>query len=347
MTKLITCQHVAQMVEFLSLEVIIKELAVLIEQDMCNWNEFEKVTRPAFQSNSGVIELMPISNSQYFACKTVNGHPRNSKNGKMCVVATGQLNNIHDGYPVMIAEMTILTALRTAVTSAIATKYLASRHESITIIGCGAQSEFLISAHLALFDVEVVYYYDTDSYAMNKFNHNLQDSGPILMPLRNASDSIFDSDIIITCIAEKSKVKLFDPRLVKPGTHINAIGGDCPGKTELDPNLLNRSKVVVEYIPQTLVEGEIQNYIGPVDEIVAAELWEVITGNKIVRTSPEDITLFDGVGFALEDYTILNYIHHLSDRLGVYDKIEIIPDSITNPKNLFGYMKGNSTKQSI
>jgi ornithine cyclodeaminase len=342
MTKLITCQHVAQMVEFLTLDVFIKELVAQLEADMSNWDKFDKVSRPAFHSYNGVIELMPISNSQYFACKTVNGHPINSKNGKMCVVATGQLNSIHDGYPVMISEMTLLTALRTAATAAIASKYLSSKHESITIIGCGSQSEFLIAAHLALFDVEVVYYYDTDPYAMNKFNHNLENTGVILMPLRNASDSIFDSDIIITCIAEKSKVHLFDPRLVKPGTHINAIGGDCPGKTELDPKLLNRSKVVVEYTPQTLIEGEIQNYVGPVEDVVIAELWEVISGKKTVRTSEEDITLFDAVGFAIEDYTILNYIHHLSDRLGVYDKVEMIPESITNPKNLFGFMKGSS-----
>jgi ornithine cyclodeaminase len=342
MTKLITCQHVKEIVTRLSFDKFIGELVIRLEKDFGNWNSFEKVSRPAFHSTHGVIELMPISNQNYFSFKTVNGHPINSQLGKLCVVATGQLNTVEDGYPVLISEMTLLTALRTAATCAMATKHLAQKTKSITIIGCGAQSEFLISSHLALFEVEVIYYFDIDVRAMNKFRSNLQtkanQKNVKLIPLRSASDSILDSNIIITCIAQKDHVILFESSLVVPGTHINAIGGDCPGKTELDPNILEMAKIVVEYLPQTQVEGEIQNYTGEVNNLDITELWEVVKNQKEVRSSDQDITLFDAVGFALEDYTVLTYIHEVSDQLGIFDTVEIVPYNVGDPKNLFGFL---------
>ena len=92
---------------------------------------------------------------------------------------------------------------------------------------------------------------------------------------------------------------------VEPGVHINAIGGDCPGKTELDPAILERAKVFVEYTPQTRIEGEIQQL--PPDFPVT-ELWQVITGEAKGRTAATDVTVFDSVGFAIEDFSVLRYL---------------------------------------
>jgi ornithine cyclodeaminase len=342
MTKLITCEHVKEIVKVITLEKFLAGLIDRLEQDFCDWNKFEKVARPAFHSTNGVLELMPVSDNKYFACKTVNGHPVNSTLGKLCVVATGQLNTVEDGYPVLVSEMTLLTALRTSATAVLASKLLANRANSITIIGCGAQSEFLISAHITQLEVDFVYYYDIDLDAMVKFYSNIKqlgiDNKVVLIPLSNPEDSIFESDIIITCIAEKSQIQLFEARLVSPGTHINAIGGDCPGKTELDPDILKIAKIVVEYTPQTLVEGELQNFQGDIHDLDVTELWEVVSGIKQVRKSNQDITLFDAVGFALEDFTILNYINELSEELGIFQTIQITPQNLSDPKDLFGFM---------
>ena len=65
--------------------------------------------------------------------------------------------------------------------------------------------------------------------------------------------------------------------MVGAGVHINAIGGDCPGKTELHKDILLRSDIFVEYPAQTRIEGEIQQLP---EEYPVTELWQVIRGEK-------------------------------------------------------------------
>jgi ornithine cyclodeaminase len=342
MTKIITTSNVKKIIKTITLKHFLLKLIQQLEIDFSNWESFQKMARPAFHSENGVVELMPIADSEYFGCKTVNGHPSNSLENKMCVVATGQLNRMNDGYPILLSEMTLLTALRTAATSAMASKYLARKDSKvITIIGCGAQSEFQIVGHLALFEIHTVYYYDIDPTAMEKFAKNLGQYNLQLIKSKTIEENIEKADIIITCIAEKSKVKLFNADLVRAGTHINGIGGDCPGKTELDMQLLEIAKVFVEFTEQTMEEGEIQNYKGNVKEIITAELWEVITRIKPGRSTHEEITLFDAVGFAIEDFSVLKFIDQISTQLGVFESLNMIPE-LVNSKNLFGEV---STRQ--
>src|SRR5690606_5578896 len=92
--------------------------------------------------------------------------------------------------------------------------------------------------------------------------------------------------------------------MIGSGVHINAVGGDCPGKTELHRDILLRSSVFVEFPPQTRIEGEIQQL--PEDHPVT-ELWQVISGDVPGRVSDAQNTLFDSVGFAIEDFSALRY----------------------------------------
>lgn len=93
--------------------------------------------------------------------------------------------------------------------------------------------------------------------------------------------------------------------MVGAGVHINAIGGDCPGKTELHRDILLRAETFVEYPPQTRIEGEIQQ-MDP--DYPVTELWKVINGQVRGRLDDRQITLFDSVGFAIEDFSALRYI---------------------------------------
>ena len=86
--------------------------------------------------------------------------------------------------------------------------------------------------------------------------------------------------------------------------HLNAVGGDCPGKTELHRDVLLRASTFVEYEPQTRIEGDIQQM--PADYPVT-ELWRVLAGQAPGRRDAGEVTLFDSVGFALEDYSALRY----------------------------------------
>ena len=150
----------------------------------------------------------------------------------------------------------------------------------------------------------------------------------------SAQQAVQDADIVTTCTAAKTRASILQAQWLEPGIHINAVGGDCPGKTELDADLLRRTKIFVEYEPQTRNEGELQQL--PADFAVT-ELWQVIQGQAAGRSSPQQITLFDSVGFALEDYSALRTMHALAKRAGLLSQIELVP-TLADPKDLFALL---------
>jgi ornithine cyclodeaminase len=109
------------------------------------------------------------------------------------------------------------------------------------------------------------------------------------------------------------------------------VGGDCPGKTELDINVLKAGKIFIEHEPQSRVEGEIQQL--PADHLVYP-LWRVIAELDVGRESGQQITIFDSVGFALEDFSILRYIFSLATQYNLGEVISLVP-RLNNPKDLF------------
>jgi len=152
--------------------------------------------------------------------------------------------------------------------------------------------------------------------------------------MESVAAAVAGADIVTTATADKSRVALLTPATVMPGMHINALGGDCPGKTEIDPAVLRRSKIFVEYLPQTRCEGEIQQL--PEDYPVT-EIWRVLNGEQSGREREAQITLFDSVGFALEDFSILRYLYQLSGRLGIGQPIALVPE-LRDPRNLYALL---------
>ena len=141
------------------------------------------------------------------------------------------------------------------------------------------------------------------------------------------------------CTACKNHVDVISEDWVQPGVHINGLGGDCPGKTEIQQSLLPKSKVVVEYFEQALIEGEIQRYShDEAKKIVYAELWELFTEKKSPRINDDEITLFDSVGFAIEDFSVLKLTHALSQQYAIGQAMNMIPP-LTDPKDLFSLVK--------
>lgn len=336
--RLLTLNDIKKIIRRIGIETCLIELIGALEKDFSQWETFKKMPRIATHFPKGVIELMPICGKDYYAYKYVNGHPDNPQQKKLTVVAVGMLSEVDSGYPMLFSAMTILTALRTAATCALASKYLARKNsKTIGIIGTGSQSEFQILALKTLFDIDTIRYFDIDPEAMEKFRNNLSTFDFVLVPCNDGESTVEDVDIIVTATADKKRLSILKRDWVKPGMHINGVGGDCPGKTELDPEILNHTKIVVEYLEQSKLEGEIQNLEGE----PYAELWELVSKEKPGRESNEDITLFDSVGFALEDYTILKYFYSLSEKMNIGEIIDIIP-SMDNPKDLFGFLKNGS-----
>lgn len=333
MVKLITIDDIKTIIQRKQLKNFFLELVAQLKQDFSRWHEFKKTPRHATHYAHGVIELMPISDDELYSFKYVNGHPYNPPKNKLNVVATGMLADVNSGYPLLISEMTVLTALRTAATSALASSYLAKQNSrSMALIGTGSQAEFQALAHHFVLGIEQIKYYDIDTAAMTKFSLNLADYDISLIPADNIAEAVNNVDIITTATAAKAKIKILEDAWIKPGIHINAIGGDCPGKTELDPQTLSRSKIVVENWEQTKHEGEIQHL--EKHQKIYAELWEITSGKKPGRQIAEEIFIFDSVGFALEDYSILKYIYKLASEYELGKTIHLIP-SLADPKNLF------------
>jgi ornithine cyclodeaminase len=235
---------------------------------------------------------------------------------------------------VLLSELTLTTALRTAATSAMAAQALARPDSrSLALIGNGSQSEFQALAFHALLGIEEVRVYDTDPHATDKLVRHLSACTPLdIVRARSVADAVRGADIVTTVTACQGRATVLTPDMIEPGMHINAVGGDSPGKTELHPDVLRKARVFVEYEPQTRVEGEIQQM--PADFPVH-ELWRVLLGEVPGRETPAQVTLFDSVGFALEDYTALRYIQRLATERGIGQQIALVPE-LDDPKDLFG-----------
>lgn len=335
---MVTVVDVPGMVRLLQdhgVERFLAELTDYISADFARWQQFEKAPRAASHSAVGVIELMPTSDGELYGFKYVNGHPVNTSRGKLTVTAFGVLADVESGYPLLLSEMTLLTALRTAATSALAARYLARKDARVmALIGTGAQAEFQALAFKAVNGIECVRYFDTDPAAMRKFAANLERSGLELVAATSAAETAVGADIITTATAAKSRIELVTQAMIRPGMHINAIGGDCPGKTEVAASVLRAARIYVEYLPQTLIEGEIQAHG---EDYPAIELWEVITGARPGRENATDVTLFDSVGFAIEDFAALRYVYDLVRARSGQEALALVPQ-VSDPKDLYGLL---------
>ena len=331
----VSVENMMRIVWDIGVERMIAELAAYIEEDFRRWELFDKTPRIPAHSAEGVIELMPTSDGATYGFKYVNGHPSNTRSGRQTVTAFGVLSDVGSGYPMLISEMTILTALRTAATSALAAKHLAPRGaRTMAIIGAGAQCEFQALAFKALCGIETVRIADIDPAATRKAVRNLAGEGIRAVSCRTSEEALLGAEIITTCTADKRKATILTDNMVGAGVHINAIGGDSPGKTELARGILLRSDIFVEYAPQTRIEGEIQqlDMNHPV-----TELWEVLVGKAQGRRDARQITLFDGVGFAIEDFSALRYIRDQIARTGHCVNLDLLADP-DDPRDLFGML---------
>ncbi|MFI4891032.1 MAG: ornithine cyclodeaminase [Steroidobacterales bacterium] len=340
MVDYIGVNDVARLIQAIGPGEFIERLAGEILADYRRWSEFEKSARMASHSDVGVIELMPTSDGRLFSFKYVNGHPKNTAEGLLTVTAFGVLADVATGYPLLLSELTVTTALRTAAMSALAAQWLARQHNRVmALIGNGAQSEFQAIAFHRMLGIRQIRLFDVDPLATSKLERNLRAMPELrdleLVRCESTAHACQGADIVTTVTADKRNAVILTPPMVSAGMHINAVGGDCPGKTELHADILGmpNARVIVEYEPQSRVEGEIQQMDAafPVTEFA-----QIILGHAAGRRSDADITIFDSVGFALEDYSALRFLHTLLGEGHIARRqIDLVP-ALENPKDLFG-----------
>ena len=338
MTTLLTTRDIGAIVGAKGLAACLGLLVSYLEDDFSRWGEFDKSARVANHSKDGVIELMPISDARLYSFKYVNGHPKNTRAGLPTVMAFGLLAHVDTGRPELLSELTLTTAMRTAATSVMVARRCARADSRVmAVIGNGAQSEFQCMAFHLLMDIEEVRLYDVDAGATAKLVANLHAVAPGLRAVACAStaEAVRGADIVTTVTADKTNATIITPEMLAPGMHVNGVGGDCPGKTELHADVLRAGAVFVEYEPQSRIEGDLQQM--PADFEVT-EFWRVLAGEVAGRTSAEQVTVFDSVGFALEDFSALRLLRDLAAELGLGRKIDLVP-GMADPKNLFGELR--------
>lgn len=147
----------------------------------------------------------------------------------------------------------------------------------------------------------------------------------------SVADAVKGADIVTTVTADKAYATILTPELIEPGMHLNAVGGDCPGKTELHAEILRNARVIVEFEPQTRIEGDIQQL--PADFAVT-EYFRIAQGLEPGREHARQVTVFDSVGFALEDFSSLRYLRDQAREHGIGEQIHLVPTP-ANIKDLY------------
>jgi len=345
MTRFLSTQDVARIVQTLGLPEVQRRMVAALEADFLRWGEFDKSPRSAAHSKDGVIELMPIADASQYSFKYVNGHPKNHRHGLPTVMAFGVLADVSTGQPSLLSELTLTTAIRTAATSVMAARHLARPDARVmALIGNGAQSEFQALAFHHLMGIRELRIHDIDASASARLARHLAGAAPGLAVTICAStaEAVRGADIVTTVTADKTNATILTPGMIEPGMHINGVGGDCPGKTELHRGVLEAARVFVEYEPQSRVEGDVQQM--PADFPVT-EIWRVLAGQAQGRLAAHEVTVFDSVGFALEDFSALRLLLACAEELGLGAPIALVPE-LDDPKNLFGQLDLPSPQRS-
>jgi len=284
-----------------------------------------------YSKYNGDLRVMPsyLEELEISAVKVVNVHPDNPVKYKLpTVMATIILVDPKNGAPIAIMGGTWITAMRTGAAGGVAAKYLA-RPDSrvIGIIGAGVQARTqLMALKEVLEEIEEVRVTDIVKAARERYAREMGEKlGLDVKAVDNAKKAVEGADIVVT--VTPSREPIVKSEWIRPGVHINAIGADAPGKEELDPELLKRAKIVVDDLEQASHSGEINVPLAKgiiTKEDIWAELGDVVAGLKPGRTSPDDITIFDSTGLAIQDAVTAALAYKKALEKGIGQFIEIV-----------------------
>ena len=289
---------------------------------MCGEGKGKMPAKVYLSLEQGDFRAMPAALPGCAGLKWVNVHPRNPSRGLPSVMAVLIYSDPETGYPLAIMDATEITAYRTGAAAAIASKYLARRSpHTMGVIGAGYQAYTQILAHAELFEPISVSASDISKAAVDRLAQSLPH-----FSIKNCSiQEAVASDVVCTLTPSRSPV--VKREWIRPGTHINAVGADAPGKQELDPSILKEAIVVVDDLTQASHSGEInvpiQKGLYSANEVYGT-LAEVIVGKKKGRTYSGAITVFDSTGIAVEDIAVAKLLFEKAQQAGGYPSIDLV-----------------------
>jgi len=334
----------------LDIQLIIKEVGIdkLMDELIANtyqaFLDFDSEQRIipirdgfSYQSpKEGLIEWMPLRNieSSEVLMKMVAYHPNNPKDFNLAtILSTISKYDTNTGHLKVLLDGVLPTSLRTGAASAVASKLFASDDSKVLgLIGCGAQSVTQLHALSRIFDFTEVIYYDVDHKAINSFEERISMLKLDLHFKQSSIDEIIlNSDIVSTATSIGiGEGPLFDYNNSKKWLHINAIGSDFEGKTELPKNLLDQSYVSPDFTKQAMIEGECQQ----LDESqIGDDIFSCIKSAKNYAHLKNELTVFDSTGISLEDEVVadlfIDYAYKM--KIGKFVQLEYVGEDEKNP----------------
>jgi len=282
-----------------------------------------------FPEHSGDLRFMPAGLGKEFAgIKVVNSHARNPERGLPAVVGTYLLLSQETGFPLALMGATVLTAVRTGGASALATKYMArDGSRTLGLVGAGVQARYQFEAISEVLDlVEVlVWAPESDGIRRDGLIEQMRSDHPSVV-FRTAASVEEAASADVVCTTTPSRSPIVSAAAVRPGTHVNAVGADGPGKQELDPQILRNARVIVDEPYQATHGGELNVPVqsGEYDASqIAGSLADVVSGAVAGRTSDEQITVFDSTGLAIQDIAMAAHVYRAALRSGLGSKIDL------------------------
>ena len=290
---------------------------------------FENPTRDGFtytRPHTGLVEWMPIMESgKRVTVKMVAYHPHNPKQfGLPTILSTVGTYDTHTGHLLALMDATFLTALRTGAASAVASRYLASpASKTLGLIGCGTQAVTQYHALSRLFAFERVLLFDVNPEATASFPRRAARLRPEGTEMLGADleSLVASSDILCTATAVGiGEGPVFPDGEHLPHLHINAVGADFPGKTELPISLLRRSLICHDLFDQVMKEGESQRLAK--DEI-GPSLTDLARDPDRFAVHQQELTVFDSCGWAAEDHIGMQMLMDYARELGVGSDFQV------------------------
>jgi alanine dehydrogenase len=289
---------------------------------MCGEGKGKMPAKVYLSVEHGDFRAMPAALPGCAGMKWVNVHPGNPSRGLPSVMAVLIYSDPETGYPLAIMDATEITAYRTGAAAAIASKYLARRSpHTMGVVGAGYQAYTQILAHAELFNPISISASDISKAAVDRLAQSL----PHFSIRKCSIQKAVASDVVCTLTPSRSPV--VKREWIRPGTHINAVGADAPGKQELDPSILKEAIVVVDDLTQASHSGEINVPIQRGIYSIAAvygTLPEIVAGKKKGRTDNGAITVFDSTGIAVEDIAVAKLLFEKARQAGCYPSIDLV-----------------------
>jgi len=286
-----------------------------------------------YKKHNGDLRAMPsyLEELDISAVKVVNVHPENRvKYNLPTVMATIILINPKNGAPLAIMGGTWITDMRTGAAGGIAARYLARKNSKVVgFVGAGAQSKTQLLALLSLYrKLKEIRVWSRTEKTRDQFVTEMEPvcgGSTEIVSVGVVKDAAENVDIVVTTTPSTKPIVL--STWIAPGTHVNCIGADAPGKEELEPSILTKAKIIVDDWDQASHSGEInvpltKGIITKKD--VWGEIGEIVAGLKSGRTSSDEITVFTSTGLAVQDAVTaeLAYRKALAKKIGSF--IEII-----------------------